>query len=390
MDDKLQIQLGEFKNINSVNVDNYSKLLLNNKVSDITEYDIRNILNVTEIFNRERQANQTYRVYGGFEYMSILNNMVSNYKYLADFFNNPIPYTSIQLRKDISFFDVYLVRPSTGYTQINDHPTNYVRKFEVIATSDDFELINAGFGNNLYGDRKYIFHFNKDFDVSTYFDHFGFPVMDLYLFFFYRTSTNGWGDGESAKRTIWNSTTGDESTVTLNYQSYSVGDVIYGDKISYSKPSFEQFEQTPQQYYITTPYKEYDNVTNKSLVWKYNPFVPLKLRYFSDELKRANTGGTSYDQVQSIPSWATNTEGGNYVWREILEQGYIDPITGNGVDYPFVNGKRYLFSNVVFDVTPDLSDSNTNDVFTQIRFADPTTLNYSPRGDINDIGKPCQ
>lgn len=390
MDEKLQIQLGEFKNINSVNADNYSKLELKNKTSDLSEYDIRNILNVTDIFNSERQNSQTYRIYGGFEYMSILNNMLADYKYLSDFFYNPLPYKTTQLRKDISYFDVYLVKPTTGYTKIQNSETNYIRKFEVIATNNDFELINAGFGNNLYGDNKYIFHFNKDFDVSSYFDDFGFPVMELYLFMFYRKSANGWFFPEITKRTIWNSTTGDESLVNLNYQSYEIGDIIYGDKISYSKYSFQQFEETPQKYIIQTPYRDYGSTTTKYLQWKYNPFIPLKLRYFSNELKKANTGSTSYDQAQSIPFWATNTEGDNYVWREILEQGYVDPLTGDGVDYPFVNGKRYLFSNIVFDVIPDLDHDNTEDVFTQIKFGNPIILNYSPIGDINNIGKPCQ
>jgi hypothetical protein len=390
MDDKLQIQLGEFKNINSVNVDNFTKLLLENKISDLTEYDIRNILNVTEVFNIERQASETYRIYGGFEYMSILNNMIVDYKYLGDFFYNPLPYTSTLPRKEITDFDVYLVRPYTGYTQILTEQTKYIRKFEVIASNNDFEIINAGFGNNLYGDKKYIFHFNKDFDVSSYFDDFGFPVMELYLFFFYRTSNNGWGNNETMSGTSWSSTIGDSFRYNLSYQTYNVGDIIIGDKIAYSKFSFQQFEEEPQQYYIRTAYRDFGSTTTKYLQWKYNPFIPLRLRYFSNELKRANTGSTSYDQAQSIPFWATNTEGDNYVWREILEQGYIDPLTGDGVDYPFVNGKRYLFSNVVFDVIPDLNHGNTGDVFTQIKFADPSILNYSPTGDIDDIGKPCQ
>lgn len=390
MDEKLQIQLGEFKNINSVNVDNYSKLLLENKVSNLTEYDIRNILNVTEIFNAERQASQIYRIYGGFEYISILNNMVTNYINLKDFFINPIPYTSPLDRKDISFFDIYLVKPYTEYTKILSSSTKYKRKFEVIATTNDFELFNAGYSNNLYGDKKYIFQFNKDFDVSTYFDGFGMPVTELYLFLVYRRTTNGNGDDEKMFKTFFNTGTGHEGKTTYNYISYNLGDVIDGDLISYSKNSFQQFEESSFKFYIQTPYTPYGTSDVKYLQWKYNAFIPLKLRYFSNELKRANTGSTSYEQAQSIPFWATNTEGDNFVWREILEQGYIDPITGDGVDYPFVNGKRYLFTNVVFDVIPDLDHQPTEDVFTQIKFGDPSTLNYSPSGDIDDIGKPCQ
>jgi hypothetical protein len=111
MDDKLKIQLGETQNINSVNVDNYSKLQLENKTAAISEYDIRNILSVTEVFEAERQATEVYRVYGSLQYLSLLNNMKQQYSELEDFFNNPLPYTSTTRRKDISDFDIYLVRP---------------------------------------------------------------------------------------------------------------------------------------------------------------------------------------------------------------------------------------------------------------------------------------
>ena len=144
----------------------------------------------------------------------------------------------------------------------------------------------------------------------------------------------------------------------------------------------------PQTYYINTPYNA------GVLQWKYNPFISFPLRYFYDNLSTANSGSTSYAQQISIPYYATLLTGGtvgigNYVWREIIPQGLTDPLTGLGVDYPFVNKKRYLFSPVILDVSPNLSDPFTLNVFTQIQFGAPTLLNKQPNSPLNNIGKPC-
>ena len=119
------------------------------------------------------------------------------------------------------------------------------------------------------------------------------------------------------------------------------------------------------------------------------------MRYFNDALNNVNTGTTSYEQQISIPYYATLLTGGtvgkgNFVWKDILPQGFIDPVTNQGVDYPFVNMRRYLFSTIILTISPNLQDSNTLQVFTQIKFGPPTVLNNAPMGDINNIGKPCQ
>lgn len=105
-------------------------------------------------------------------------------------------------------------------------------------------------------------------------------------------------------------------------------------------------------------------------------------------------------KVYNIPDYAKMIEStGKYVWRDILPQGYVDPITNLGVDYPFFNGKRYLFNRIVFDVAPNLSDEsynkhqNTVDVFNEISYHNnATTLDLTPATDnqLNNIGKPCQ
>jgi len=254
---------------------------------------------------------------------------------------------------------------------------------------NNFEIFNAGFSNNIYGEQSYCFNFNEDFDISNYFDEFNFPITDLYLYCIYIPS-----DNETISNTNWNNENiGIDGTL-------SIGDLIYGDLIEYSMLDFAQTQISGQTYYITTSYSS----GLKRLKWKYNPFIPFKLRYLSNELYKANINTTSYDSALSIPEYATLIDdNGNYIWRTILSQGYIDPLTGIGVDYPFINKRRYLFSSIILDVTPDLNDPETLSSFNDIWFTkDSIIVNTLPISDtitnddvtppsaLDNIGKPCQ
>ena len=64
MNNNTEILLNSLKNVNSVNVDTYEKIELSNKRALINEYDIRNIVSATDIFDAEREANEIYRIYG--------------------------------------------------------------------------------------------------------------------------------------------------------------------------------------------------------------------------------------------------------------------------------------------------------------------------------------
>jgi len=392
----VEILLNSLKNVNSVNVDNYEKIELSRKVSLINEYDIGNILSATELFDTEREANENYRIYGKIEYMSLLNGLRNNYKIFSDFFS---PQYSGNSKNVLNSFDFYLVKPAiSGYTQIVSGGSTilWTRYFQVIATPNDFEIFPVGFSNNVYGEQAYAFNFNKDFDVSSYVDQFGFPLTELFLYAQYKPTSNGNNSSEILSGTVWSSV-GVPSKFAFAPIAFNTGDTIQsffgakiGDLIEYSKSEFLQLELSPQTFYIQTSYKDNLNVI-RTLLWKYNPFIPFHLRYFASELNLVNTGNTSYDQTIAIPYYATKLDNfGNYVWRDILSQGYIDPTSNLGVDYPFVNKRRYLFSNIILDITPDLNDPNTLAAFQEVwfsRFA--TKLTVTPTSDINNIGKPC-
>jgi hypothetical protein len=403
----VEILLNSVKNIASVNVDSFDIIELSNKPTENNEYDIRNVLSVTEIFDAEREASQVYRIYGKIEYMSLLNNLKTSYSIFADFFT---PQLTGSTKTLLNSFDFYLVKPAvsgytniignttiyytglTGTTSFVEGTTSFIRNFQVIATPADFELYPVGFSNNVYGEQAYAFSFSKDFDVSPYLDNFGIPLTQLFLYAQYKPSTLPY-PVEILSGVTWSPTTGLPVPFSFATKVLNIGDTVQSffgvnisDLLGYSKPEFYETQLAPQTFKILTPYAD------GRLVWKYNPFIPFQLRYFGNDLNRGNVSGTSYELVSSIPYYATPIDNrGNRVWRYILAQGFTDPISNLGVDYPFVNKCRYLFSNVILDIIPDLRDPQTYNAFKDAAYGiNATKITTTPIGDINDIGKPCK
>ena len=533
MDNNVEILLGNQKNIDSINVNGYSKIELTNNVSKLTEFTVNDVVNSTEVFDAEREANPVYRIYGRIEWMSLLNGLNAEYSALKDFFD---PYTG-NSKSILNSFDFYLVAPSSGQSYINISNTNhYKRSFEVIAGKDDFEIYNAGFSNNVYGEQVYSFSFKSDFNVTTLFDNFGFPVTELFIYAQYK-SLPAPAPIEQMSYTTWASN-GTESKATLNKKDLEVGDIVETnsggdiyDLVEYLPTEYYQAQISSQTFYIRTYYYQ---GYQRWLEWSYNPFIPLQLRYFDSTVNYAplseiveysttldvfdvnnptdkinitksskqslttslqtinkwntqsslnyswvattgylefdNTGtynitfktnirlsqdtdkyiaetyleelaGTGWDtipntirkyrinspiqgtnivrgfysedririrtrlipnpderKVERIPDYALmNLTEGKYIWRDILPQGYIDPLTGDGVDYPFFNQRRYLFEPIVFDVPPNLNEDltlkhdNTLTVFNEISYwQNATNLDKTPITELDNIGKPCQ
>ena len=534
MDVKQEILLGSEKNINSVNVDNYTKIELTTNQSRITEFTVNDVVNSTEQFDKEREENQVYRIYGRIEWMSLLNGLKGDYGELQDFFN---PQYTGNSKNIINSFDFYLVAPHSGDSYGTVSGTNYRRRsFYVLSEKEHFEIYNAGFTNNVYGEQVFSFNFKFDYDVSEYYDKLGFPLTELFLYAQYKTT-----GVEEMSRTVFYSN-GNVTKVDLTTKDLHIGDDVENhqgdniqDVIEYDEASYYQALVEPQEFYIRTRYLD---GTYKWLEWKYNPFIPFRLRYldgvvstaalpeivasastFTAQIQNApsskltatkslkqsvdtsarriedwdeqssstfnwdyengeliitipatftyeisfqteirlsydtdkyiaetyiedSSGGYSWTEVPNtrrvyrlnspvqktsyskqytnddyirmvtrlipnpderkvfrIPDYAKMIYGdGKYVWRDILPQGYIDPVTNEGVDYPFLNGSRYLFEPIVFDVPPNLSRDddfehpNTLAVFNQIeyyRYASQINLTPETEDDLNNINDPC-
>lgn len=389
MDKKLEIQLPELRNVESVNVDLQEKIVLNNKNSELNEYSIRNVLSATEVFDAEREANEVYRIYGRIEWMSLLNGITPNYDELQHFF---LPYYYTAQQTMLDKFDFYLVKPSTGYTKVEDFSNVYIRYFEVLATPNEIDIFPAAFSKNVFSDQGYVFNINIDIDISDSYDEFGFPTTELFLYCQYKKSAAP-NPAELVSMIKWNPDNANQIEVDLLTTTQFIGShltaqngVKISDVVEYDKLNFSQEEFNQQNFIISTPYD------GQRLEWEYNPFIPIRLRYLSDSLYQANSGSTNYNLVQSIPNYATSIDSdGNFVWRTILPDGYIDPFTGTGVDNPFINKKRMSFSSIILDTIPNLAHGNTNFVFNEVNFDTPIKIDELPiNDDINDIGKPCK
>jgi hypothetical protein len=128
-----------------------------------------------------------------------------------------------------------------------------------------------------------------------------------------------------------------------------LGSVIKGDFCEYN--DFEQNE-----YVLSNINHKYS--FNPTLLWDaspvnlpsgyvYKPHNEITIRVFSDDIETGKKG-----EVDNIPSyaWFSETEQ-TFFWRDIYSYGFIDG-DGRGVNYPFLNGAHYPFSNILFNQYP--------------------------------------
>lgn len=393
-----EIQLGSLASSKSVNANNYIPLELTQETNEINEYDnLDSVLSAAQLYDDERQNTAIYRIYGKVQWLSLLNGLNNNYSTLSDIFLHPV--YPINVKNILNSFDFYLLKPVySGYTAltglINMGINLYIRYFEVIATPQNFDTFNAGFDTNLFNEQNCGFNVNLDINIENLVDNFGMPLQQIFIYPVYKIKKNGSGHTETMKSVVYGQS-GNTNIINLTYPStgYTIGNIIYGDCVQYIQTQFLQFTQVPQTYYIGTPVISGYTLSSVpkfgNLSWTYNPFIPLQLFYFSDDLKLVNISGSTYTDVNNIPSYATNIGQGNYVWRDILQQGYIDSISGNGVDYPFVNMRRYLFNYNIIDFDTNLNDNYTANVFNQIELAESTILSINPNSNLALVGNQC-
>lgn len=402
MDYKTKILLGEEKNINTVNVDNLLKIKLENIQSPIIEYNIQKYINSSEVFEIERENSNIYKLYGCIDYMSLFNGLTisDDINIIEDFF---IKKNDFETTKNlINSFNFYLLIPHNEYELIeeNNNIKTYHKKYKVIATDDDMILINAGFSNNIFNEPKYYFQFNLDFDISNMVDGIGFPITELYLYAEYIPNKRQTSEGHKENLYYRNKNInpiGDFNEFYelhpinyIDFNKWEIGDVFnnIGSIIKYNKKEYSNVEILSQNFIIEILINHGDD---KYIKWEYNPFIPIKIRYLSSTISRANRNSTSYQQRMSIPYYAVDLDNnGNVVWREILEDGVFDPITDVGVDYPFINGKKYVYNNIALAIIPFLSDSTTKNIFNEIIIDNYDSISITPvNDDIDEMLNVC-
>jgi hypothetical protein len=95
-----------------------------------------------------------------------------------------------------------------------------------------------------------------------------------------------------------------------------------------------------------------------------DPFKKMQIMYFSNIIENSSINEPS----EGIPNYAETYPNGQISWRNLLPIGYIEPSlnnTNNGVDYPFINGFHYFYSNNNFYIRRQKPQQALNSIVTQ-------------------------
>ncbi|MGB4536578.1 MAG: hypothetical protein WBI34_10470, partial [Tenuifilaceae bacterium] len=83
---------------------------------------------------------------------------------------------------------------------------------------------------------------------------------------------------------------------------------IIGDLVYYNENEFKQNINSTQTLYIKTYHKNSDN-QNSGIVWKYNPLIPLRLRYLSNDLSYVSSAEFGGLRINTCFSYDTEISG---------------------------------------------------------------------------------
>jgi len=125
----------------------------------------------------------------------------------------------------------------------------------------------------------------------------------------------------------------------------NVGDILKGDFCEYNYMEQQEYvlSKMSHKYSFNDSYFLNNSTSNLPSGYLYNPHNSIQIRTFSDYIEFG-----SKDYIDNIPGYAWYSEYENsWFWRDLYSYGYIDN-DRIGVDYPFINGAHYIFTNLIF------------------------------------------
>lgn len=276
------------------------------------------------------------------------------------------------------------------YKYLDGVPSEYYfRQFKILTEPKDYEIYRASFSTNIFNDNAlnnvFLFHFNKDIDVSDLRDNLGRPISDLFLSVIKRSSSvaNGYDGYFNWSETLQimdhnRLATPVPTSSELNLEIYSdlefnlsgtsgtyktIDEVYnYCDFVEYNRAFLDETilsdtlgRFAPKQIYynnITNPnpndvtYNFYDGYT-------YKIHHKIKVRDFSDVIE---TTENKDDEI--FPDYVQINNDGTVSWRDLLDIGILEGSNDKiGVDYPFVNSTHYLFERYPIYIRKQLGTS---------------------------------
>jgi hypothetical protein len=245
------------------------------------------------------------------------------------------------------------------------------------------------------GAQSYTLSFNKDIDVSPLRDNQKRPITDLYVTTIWKgyfgltlgsknnqgvyvglkqgygfnlplsplgTPSSWWSASNSPSNFVDENnlpyplgtfTPATASSIVFKYmESLKEGDVVDGG--IYEWNDYEQMERLISDVSHKFTFNSYvfdisstdDN--NNQMGYYYQPHNRMMIRDYSDYIE---TG--SIKNMADVPDYSYfSTTYNSFIWRDLYTYGFKDG-GGNGVDYPFLNGKHYPYENFIFRIIPE-------------------------------------
>ena len=236
----------------------------------------------------------------------------------------------------------------------------YYRLFKKLSDNNDYEFYKLGFSYNYFGDNAAQFVFNSDFNISGLVDNLNRPLSEIYVTVL-KTDTNSEfsvvksgleipyiGELNSSSfisvpdiRRIHNvGSYGVDSSIELESNVLGSNDLFYGDIVEYNNYDVEEI--------VLGEVRHRFNTVNRDSVGRpegyyYKPHHLIQIREFSSFITQGDTS------TFNLPSYSQDLGDGRYLWREFLNIGYND-VNETVLDYPFLNGCHYVYSNFVMNL----------------------------------------
>ena len=275
----------------------------------------------------------------------------------------------------------------------------YIRKFRKIKMfstqkeiePDDYELYPVGFAVTSYNDKLFQLILNEDIDISNLKDNLGRPLTEIYVTILKTDSSSTFTkvmDGFDMVNIEGNTKTNSapfrkvsnirkmhtlgsdpkapfpsHDPLDMNGNGVDINDSeYYGDIVEYSlyevketvlsevTHRFNTIDRELGSDITFTDSAELDVTKQKKVIegsrlegYIYKPHHKIQIRQYSNYVEQGD------DKTLGIPEYREQIGNNIFLWRDILDIGFNDGI-GAPIDFPFLNGCHYLYSNICFPV----------------------------------------
>jgi hypothetical protein len=276
----------------------------------------------------------------------------------------------------------------------------YVREHTILTNSQDSIVTNSGFEQTAFrtvkrwesadltpnqksrisikeDSQSYNISFNGSIDINGLIDNLRRPISELFItvinrgyFGYFNPPTQagnalkeGWEFNFGTQSTSWWNRSNFFSDTNIGTSSYNNGtrqffynnDLTPGEKLNGDLCEWNDITQT--ETVISDCYHKFifnpavfnigEGLENP-MGYYYKPLFSLKIKDYGDYIEEGDKTTTV-----GIPSYAYFSNYLNrFLWRDIYPYGYVDS-DGNGVNFPFFNGRHYPYDNFVFRIIPE-------------------------------------